>query len=349
MHYRQTPQEMGIMQWEKLARRDLNASPTSLYLIVHLGALCAEASCPFGIITDGQQSAVLNYSQCSLEDSAFSVEIVSTLVRVIIASFIHRVGRLSGLCSFSGLPSLVPCRGALFKSVQETAQTERCFRDFDLFTMQRSKDVYQKFCEWKHLLHSKTELLRPGALLGVKCNIMHIGQYEACSIIPWRSPYPNHTPPRETLDIVTRTRRPRHTDIDILLDTNPYTNFTITETIRTSRNAFSQVFLGHLDGSSRQICLKLFDERLFPMPEHPDYGDDSAESPEERLLDLNFADDMMCREEAVYNDRLRHLQGSMIPHCYGFHMVRINIVIILRSLTCHFSLLYQTNGKSMDF
>jgi hypothetical protein len=81
------------------------------------------------------------------------------------------------------------------------------------------------------------------------------------------------------------------------------------------------VFLGHLEGSSHQICLKLFDERLFPMPEHPDYGDDSAESPEERLLDLNFVDDMMCREEAVYNDRLRHLQGSMIPHCYGFHMV----------------------------
>jgi len=154
----------------------------------------------------------------------------------------------------------------------------------------------------------------------VKCNIMHAEEYEACSIIPWRSCYPSHEPPRETLDIVTRTKRPRHTDVDVLLDTNVSTKFMITHIIRTTRNGFSQVFLGHLEGSFHQICLKLFDERLFPMPEHPDYHHDSSESPEERLLDLNFADDMMCREEAVYNDRLHHLQGSMIPHCYGFHM-----------------------------
>jgi hypothetical protein len=158
---------------------------------------------------------------------------------------------------------------------------------------------------------------------------MHVGRYDACSIIPWRSPYPNHKPPGETLDIVTKNTRPRYTDIDILLKTNANTKFMITQVIRSSRNAFSQVFLGHLEGSPHQICLKLFDERLFPMPEHPDYDDDSLESPETRLLDLNFADDMMCREEAVYNDRLRHLQGSMIPHCYGFHMVGTNAVIIL--------------------
>jgi hypothetical protein len=195
-------------------------------------------------------------------------------------------------------------------------------------------------------LQSETVLLGPGAVLNVKCNIMHVGRYEACSIIPWRSPYPNHKPPGETLDIVTRNTRPRHTDVDTLLETNAHTKFTITQIIRISRNAFSQVFLGHLAGSSRQICLKLFDERLFPMPEYPDYNDDH---PDKRLLDLNFADDMMRREEAVYNDRLRHLQGSMIPHCYGFHKVWINVVIMLPSLTCRFGLFCQANGKSMGF
>jgi hypothetical protein len=138
------------------------------------------------------------------------------------------------------------------------------------------------------------------------------------------------------MDIVTRAKRPRHTDIDLLLETSTNTKFTITHVIRTSRNAFSQVFLGHLEGSSRQICLKIFDERLFPMPEHPDYNHDSPQPPEERLLDLNFADDMMRREEAVYNDRLRHLQGSMIPHCYGFHMVGTNLVIASPLLTRRF-------------
>jgi len=31
------------------------------------------------------------------------------------------------------------------------------------------------------------------------------------------------------------------------------------------------------------------------------------------------------RNLAVYNDRLRHLQRSMIPQCYGFNMVRIDL------------------------
>lgn len=184
MRYRQTSREMGVVQWEKLARRDLSPNPTSLYLILHLGALCAKAGSPFDI-KDGQQSTVLGYSQCSLEDSTFSVEIVTAPVRVIIASSFpsHRVGRLSGLCNVSSLPSLVPCGGALFKSVRTPRRRSAVAR----FTAQRYKEDWE-FCEWKHLLHSKTELLCPEALLGVKYNTMHIRRYKACSIIPLTSP-----------------------------------------------------------------------------------------------------------------------------------------------------------------
>jgi hypothetical protein len=136
------------MQWEKLERRDPNTNPTSLYLIFQLTTMCGETDCPFGIITDGQQSAILDYGRSNAEKSSFLVEVVATPVRAIIASFIHDVGRLSKLCGFDDSPSLVPCRGAIFESVEKTPQsientlrTERCFRDFDLFTMQRSKDV----------------------------------------------------------------------------------------------------------------------------------------------------------------------------------------------------------------
>jgi hypothetical protein len=330
-------QETGIMDWEKLAQRDLDASRTSFYLIVQLFTLCADVECQFGTITDGQQSAVINYTESEPEHGAFVVNVVTEPVRAIIASFVHHVARRSELCSFDDPAPLVPCRGAINQSVENTAQSardtsqaERCFRDFDLFTMQRNPIEYNRFYEWKRSLQSTTALLDTGAVLDVKCNIMpHDGRYEACSIVPWRSPYPNHKPPHETLDTVMRIERPRHTDIDTLLDANSTTKFMITQVIRTSHNGFSQVFLGHLGGSSRQICLKLFDERLFPMPQHPVYREDTVfrQSPERRLLDLNFADDMMRREEAVYNDRLRHLQGSMIPHCYGFHMVGIDAVI----------------------
>jgi hypothetical protein len=328
------------MDWEKLAQRDPNTSRTSFYLIVHLGTLCADADCQLGTITDGHRSAVIDYAKSRPERGAFIVNVVTEPVRAIITSFIHHVGCRSELCTFDEPASLVPCRGAIYQPVEnavetirDTPQTERCFRDFDLFTMQRNPIEFQRFCEWKRSVHSTSVLLNTGAVLDVKCNIMpRDGRYEADSIVPWRSPYPNHEPPCETLYVVKRNERPRHTDIDTLLDASINTRFTITQVIRTSRNAFSQLFIGHLEGSSRQICLKLFDERLFPMPHHPVYVGDTPfrQPPERRLLDLNFADDMMCREEAVYNDRLRHLQGSMIPHCYGFHKVRVDMMIKFR-------------------
>jgi hypothetical protein len=326
------------MDWEKLAQQDPNTSRTSFYMIVHLGALCADADCHLGTITDGQQSAVMDYATSEPEWGAYVVDVVTEPVRSIIASFVHHVSCHSNLWNLDDA-SLVPCRGAIYQPVNNTIElirdvphTERCFRDFDLLTMQRNPIKYRRFCEWKRSVHSATSLLETGAVLDVRSNIMpHDGPCVADSIFPWRSPYPNHEPPRETLDIVTRNERPRYADVDILLDANVNTRFMITQVIRTSRNAFSQVFVGHLEGSSCQICLKLFDERLFPMPHDPVYEDTVfRQPPERRLLDLNFADDMMCREEAAYNDRLRHFQGSMIPHCYGFHKVGFDAVITHR-------------------
>ena len=98
-------------------------------------------------------------------------------------------------------------------------------------------------------------------------------------------------------------------------------SFKITDIKRAGADYFSQVYFGTLEGTTRIIYLKLFDERLFPFRQRPEYGD--GVKPETQLLNLNFADDMMRREEGVYCDRLQYLQGSMIPHCYGFHIVRI--------------------------
>ena len=96
----------------------------------------------------------------------------------------------------------------------------------------------------------------------------------------------------------------------------PILSFEITQSVRTGHNYFSQVFFGRLAGTDTRLCLKLFDERLFRLPDPPE----DSEPPLRRLSDMNFADDMMRREEAVYT-RLSYLQGSAIPHCYGFHSV----------------------------
>lgn len=66
------------MQRGQLAHRHFNINPTSLFLVVQLGTLCDEAESPFGIITDGQQSAVLDYHKSDLKASSFVVEIATT-------------------------------------------------------------------------------------------------------------------------------------------------------------------------------------------------------------------------------------------------------------------------------
>jgi hypothetical protein len=112
----------------------------------------------------------------------------AALVRAITASFVHHVGCFSELCGFDDPPPLVLCRGAIYEPLKNTSQTEHCFRDFDLFAMQRNKDVFLKLWERKHALRSKTVLLSSRAILGVGYNIMQVGRYEACSVIPWKSP-----------------------------------------------------------------------------------------------------------------------------------------------------------------
>lgn len=126
--------------------------------------------------------------------------------------------------------------------------------------------------------------------------------------------------PRETLEIAARYLRPRDTALDTLLVTNSDLTFEVTKVIRSGPNHWSQVFLGRVANSERVVCLKVFDERFFHMPDTPNYGDDYWVPTRSRLLTFNSAVELVQREESVY-DRVRYFQGSLIPHCYGFHEV----------------------------
>lgn len=91
--------------------------------------------------------------------------------------------------------------------------------------------------------------------------------------------------------------------------------FVISSPASVGQDLYSQTFLGQFDGRGPLLCLKLFDERFFPAPEETW---NPRTPPCKRLLDFNFAIDMMRREEAAYK-RLEYLQGSLLPHCYAFH------------------------------
>ncbi|KII95536.1 hypothetical protein PLICRDRAFT_96971 [Plicaturopsis crispa FD-325 SS-3] len=187
----------------------------------------------------------------------------------------------------------------------------RSFEDFDLYTMQRNSNALDEFLHWKEIAesHALNAPLVPGTTLAVKPSAF----FARHALL--RSPYPPGAPPRETLNVVTQHHRPRCTKLDDILATEPTPTFEITSVVRSGPNHWSQVFFGRVRGSSQLVCLKLFDDRLFHLPDLDDYDECP---PERRLQTFNRATDMMRREESVY-DRLTHLQGSLVPHCYSFH------------------------------
>lgn len=74
-----------------------------------------------------------------------------------------------------------------------------------------------------------------------------------------------------------------------------------------------------------EVCLKLLDERHFPIPdiERSFEGEHGSLAITERLGDFITAVNVVRQELAVYEDsRMRDMQGILIPHCYGAHLVR---------------------------
>ncbi|KAG7091960.1 hypothetical protein E1B28_008349 [Marasmius oreades] len=115
------------------------------------------------------------------------------------------------------------------------------------------------------------------------------------------------------------TRRTRHAHTLLL-------SFRIDQIVRAKPNTFSQVFFGRLcrggntNSSSTcetRICLKFFDEVFFPVFD-PSELDEYKELECNPYLNLHAASDMMRREHAVYQ-HLQYLQGTLLPHVYGFH------------------------------
>ncbi|KAF9259195.1 hypothetical protein L218DRAFT_1080023 [Marasmius fiardii PR-910] len=216
-----------------------------------------------------------------------------------------------------------------------------CFLDFDLFTMQRHFPDFASFLDWKE--SSEVEVLSQPLQPGDKLIICSDGFVKRTPPLPFFLPL--EKPPTVTLDPIMKRPRPRHLDVDDILtqarvrtrgsDNIGTLHFLVTEIVRTGDKKFSQVVFGRLQWTSADekkfedtnsiVCLKMFDELLFPVPGEEAFQDDrdiffNPIFPSQRLLDLNFADDMMRREYAVY-ERLEYLQGTLLPHSYGFHEV----------------------------
>ncbi|OCH90307.1 hypothetical protein OBBRIDRAFT_731085 [Obba rivulosa] len=218
-------------------------------------------------------------------------------------------------------------------SLRKAFNSRHSFSDWDLFTMQRSREEWELFKRWKNATQALGEVqaLEVGDTLKVKAQSAFGNRH-----FLMRSPYPKVPLPAETLSIINVQSRPRNNNVDIILvDSDQDVTFAISAVKRSGVRAFSQVVIGTLGDNETKLCLKLYDERLFPIDAADDYDDRECREPSDRLNNLQFATDLARTEEAVY-DRLDDLQGSMIPHFYGIHQFELPDGTILWGLLAEF-------------
>ncbi|KAI0792670.1 hypothetical protein C8Q75DRAFT_713634 [Abortiporus biennis] len=206
------------------------------------------------------------------------------------------------------------------------------FRHFDYFTLQRSLPAFTDFLLWKREESSRlcSQLLDIGTTFKVDINSFRRNQPHLQSFFPLQPL------PKETVDAFTHSFHPRNESIDGFLTRKQGTFFRVTEIIRRKPDSYSQAFVGVLcteDGlESPPLFLKLFVEGLFPVNENSllsEFNEESygfVENASRRLRPLNFADDMLRREEFAYT-RLRAFQGMLLPHCYGIHAFTLDGIL----------------------
>ena len=229
----------------------------------------------------------------------------------------------SGLCR-DDLPDLNPplaYQGALARRLSSSTVIHRSVSSFDIFTMHHDRTYFERFLEWKAAvrMQAQAQPVKVGDTLFVDIGALFR------RIAHWRSPFPTASIPEQTREAIMRAPRARFVQLDAFLseNANQKVPFTVTSLVHVGVDKISQVFFGKFEAMPQyEIALKLIDERLIPLPEKTAF-DETTNGKEHRLLGVETAEDMLRREEGVYEDKLKYLQGTMIPHCYGFHTVSI--------------------------
>ncbi|KAI0804642.1 hypothetical protein BC629DRAFT_1488608 [Irpex lacteus] len=190
-----------------------------------------------------------------------------------------------------------------------------------MYTMQRDWDYWRAFLAWREKI--AYEVLEERFEVGGTFWLESHG-FEKRNMMFAPSSHRKLPLSQATFDSVNANRRPRDETTDGLLKENDTLSFTVTKVVRVGMEEWSQVVFGRLSGHDKDLCLKILDERQFPFPErHEDQFTEASGVPEcSRLPSLVFSEDLVNREAAVYR-RLPELQGSLVPHCYGFHLVTL--------------------------
>ncbi|KAK1215343.1 hypothetical protein PQX77_022049 [Marasmius sp. AFHP31] len=320
---------------------------SAMSLMEHIYDYANSTRIPYIVLTDEVHAVLVNGFklrewQEDIDDWAYALGIHLTLshkmsLRSVIGAVIHKVSEPEFHYSAFMPPYFLS--GAL-NAPRTSYSNEQAssLSDFDLFTMQRCRDSYKAFVKWKK--NAQDSSLSNPLVVNDELLIVVDAFAKREPTLCFRLPL--EKPPTDSLDVLTRRPRPRSQEVDDLLSLSASSEGTlryrVTDIIKRECGKFSQVTFGTLlwtskdgkiqRGSEAKLCLKMFDETLFPIPDMDEYDDSNswyahvmgATGPKYRLGGVYFAPDMVRGEMAVY-DRLRYLQGTLLLHTYGFHEI----------------------------
>lgn len=274
----------------------------------------------YALITDEMTSVALFLDR---RDKILRVrrDVITTLrlpTRAAIATMIYVVAREKGQLDLrlrdhpDLLAGTMPSDDLLDAMLQPTAHCS--MDDFDMYTMLRDHRLFSAFEDWKWRAQEQANAnpLETGTILHALQDLSH-------TVHLVTSPF--RIRPLAAGDRALLTTFPREswekciishgTGMDAVLF-----RFRISKTLRVTSEPdahhYSQVVAGQLidergEAYSPLLCLKLYDERRFAVPNCRD--------------EWVTGRDLIKREKSVY-DRLKDYQGTLLPHEYGFYEVR---------------------------
>lgn len=202
--------------------------------------------------------------------------------------------------------------------------------DFNVNAMLQSEEIARRFFRWKELVQEFPRPdIGPGQIILVTANKVDHWLDSIKTLRPLYRFEPGELP-QSTRDFLISAKRPiddtakaitqddeHRFRIEILEILTPESG---SEICTTYKCRLISVDDEDSLGSSSLLVVKLFDDRWLPMDQMEDMENNKSPFSNLWFSDLNTAEEQVLNEHLAYQT-LEYVQGSLIPHYYGGHLV----------------------------
>ncbi|OCH83879.1 hypothetical protein OBBRIDRAFT_829750 [Obba rivulosa] len=319
---------------------ELTVSESTARLMTEVVSANEKNFAPFGLITD-QTTSLLLYTRQPHQKERWLIKILPTNeypITMVIGAIVHdelylmRLARDTTQKLVSGMLAAVPATRLIEGPDRQLKHpdapeviglTDWNWGEFEFWTSRS-----QEFSHWRKKMRDEMANCRP--YLNTVLKFVPRG-FERTHLLR-RPRIPAPFPPEVDFSVNLRKRRKMENFDAIIGQSGPILFQVVAEPVKTgSEGRFSHVLKGTIGGYPETLCLKLYDERKFPV-DLP-LGQEPTKAPGHNLLtgisnfselenrshNVDFVLDVITREEAAY-DQLKVFQGAMLPYCYGVHL-----------------------------